>query len=122
MGECAVNRLSLAKEFKECQNMILALGDETRQQIIIALLEHEKVGLRVGEITKLTHLSRPAVSHHLKVLKDAKVISMKRKGTMNFYYISANDSEWAKLTGLMNRVYEIVQKAAAAGYPENCIL
>ncbi|MGR5875393.1 ArsR/SmtB family transcription factor [Bacillus pacificus] len=28
--------------------------------------------MRVGEITRKTHLSRPAVSHHIKVLKDAK--------------------------------------------------
>lgn len=117
MNECAMNRLFLAEKFRECQNMILALGDETRQHIIIALLESEKAGLRVGEITKLTHLSRPAVSHHLKILKDAKIISMRRVGTMNFYYMNANDTEWGKLTELVNKVYDITKKAIHNGYP-----
>lgn len=117
MDECAKDRLALAADFKACQNMILALGDETRQQIITALLESEHAGLRVGEITVRTHLSRPAVSHHLKILKDAKIIAMRRKGTMNFYYMEANDTEWKKLVRLVNRVYAIMQKANYAGYP-----
>ncbi len=116
MNECAKNRLALAASFKECQNIILALGDETRQQIIMTLLESELVGLRVGEITARTHLSRPAVSHHLKILKDARIITMRRQGTMNFYYMDASDTEWGKLKNLINQVYDIVQKANCSGY------
>ncbi len=117
MNECAENRYALAQKFKECQHMILALGDETRQNIVMVLLESEQVGLRVGEITKRTHLSRPAVSHHLRILKDAKIISMSRVGTMNFYYMSSDYSEWGKLKELIDQVYETVKKAAECGYP-----
>lgn len=119
MDECSKGRKALALEFKDCQKAILALGDETRQRIILVLLENEKVGMRVGEITKQTNLSRPAVSHHLQVLKDAKIIAMRRKGTMNFYYINADETEWEKLAGLMEHIYTIVRRASAENYPNN---
>lgn len=119
MEECERQRLTLANEFKECKNAFIALGDETRQHIFIALLEGECHGMRVGEITQRTHLSRPAVSHHLQILKNAKIINMHREGTMNFYYVDANETEWGKITALMNHVYHIVQKAIESDYPHN---
>jgi DNA-binding transcriptional ArsR family regulator len=64
-------------------------GDETRQSILLVLLETDcQTGLRVGEITEQTPLSRPAVPHHLKILRDAGVILMRKEGTKNFYYIN----------------------------------
>jgi len=71
-----------------CQKVLLAIGDETRQSILLVLMGTDcQTGLRVGEITEQTHLSRPAVSHHLKILRDAGVILMRKEGTKNFYYI-----------------------------------
>ena len=73
---CKIRTEHIAKEFKELQPAFVALGDETRQQIITALLLSDHNGIRVGEITSKTHLSRPAVSHHLKTLKDAGIVNM----------------------------------------------
>ena len=44
--ECIQNRTALAREFRELQPLFVALGDETRQRIFLALLEAEQVGLR----------------------------------------------------------------------------
>lgn len=110
MEKCYKQRLELANGFKECQKAFVALGDETRHQIIIALLESDTHGIRVGEITKKTYLSRPAVSHHLKILKDAGIINMYRKGTKNYYYVNANETVWKQLAGFMNNVYSLVQE------------
>ncbi|SNS91290.1 transcriptional regulator, ArsR family [Anaerovirgula multivorans] len=118
MDECTKQRLQMSKEFRDCQSAFIALGDETRQQIVIALLEGERKGMRVGELTKRTHLSRPAVSHHLQILKGAKIINMHRKGTMNFYYMDANETEWGKIAALINHIYAIVQKAAQTDYQQ----
>ncbi len=74
--------------FSKCSKGIAAVGDETRQAKIIALMESKAEGIRVGAITEKTHLSRPAVSHHMKVLLDAEIVSVKRVGTMNFYYLN----------------------------------
>lgn len=58
MDRCSEERKTLANEFLECRKVIIALGDETRQGIIMTLLTSDKVGLRVGEITEKTHLSQ----------------------------------------------------------------
>ena len=79
MEDCAQNRLAIAEGFRKCRQMILALGDETRQQVIMTLLESGRVGLRVGEITAKTHLSRPAVSHHLKAVSYTHLDVYKRQ-------------------------------------------
>jgi ArsR family transcriptional regulator, arsenate/arsenite/antimonite-responsive transcriptional repressor len=73
----------VAKTFTACEGLFHALGDPARQQIILALAEHER--LNVTEITDLMHLSRPAVSHHLKVLKDAGMVALTRESRENFY-------------------------------------
>lgn len=117
MDECKMERLQLSDEFKACQKAFVALGDETRQQIFVVLLEGDRIGMRVGEITKRTHLSRPAVSHHLQILKDAGLINMHREGTMNYYYVDANGSEWSRMKELVDHVCIIVQKATDSGYP-----
>lgn len=119
MNECSIARLNIAKDFEDCRKAIIAIGDETRQNIIITLLQNESLGMRVGEITEKTHLSRPAVSHHLQILRDAKIIAMRSKGTMNYYYMNANETEWNKLAKLINHVNEVIQKASATDYPNS---
>lgn len=109
MTECQEKRKHLAEEFKDCRKAFIAIGDETRQMIIIALLESEYNGIRVGEITAATHLSRPAVSHHLQVLKDAGIINMRREGTKNYYYMDANKSQWSRIASLINHINTVVQ-------------
>ncbi|MEK4997362.1 ArsR/SmtB family transcription factor [Paenibacillus sp. FSL H7-0918] len=103
--------IELATEFKNCQRALTAIGDDTRQSIIMALIEGESVceeGIRVGELTARTHLSRPAVSHHLKVLKDANLIGMSREGTMNYYYLDIEDSDIFKLKRLFDNITQFI--------------
>ena len=48
-------------------------------------------GLRVNDIAKRACLSRPAVSRHLKVLKDSKVVQIRKEGTKNYYYYDPDE-------------------------------
>ncbi|MFS0783211.1 metalloregulator ArsR/SmtB family transcription factor [Bacillus sp. 1P06AnD] len=96
----------LAQEFADCQEVLLAIGDQTRQSIIITLISAGCEGMRVGEITKKTHLSRPAVSHHIKILKDAKIVSLNRQGTMNYYYLDPTKSTIRLLNNLTEHIEE----------------
>ena len=107
--ECQQIIQEITFKFKECRKAISAMGDETRQLILIALLESDFNGIRVGEITKKTHLSRPAVSHHLKILKEAEIVNVRREGTKNFYYLDSKKSQWENLTELMNLIFEGIQ-------------
>ena len=74
----------LAKEFESCQKILLALGDENRQHLILEMIQMEQCnGVRVGTITEKTHLSRPAVSHHIQILKEAGILKVRKEGTKN---------------------------------------
>lgn len=70
--------VGLAKDLKACLPVFLAFGDENRQSILLTLLNNYG-GMRVGELTQHTNLSRPAVSHHLKILKEAGIVDMFKK-------------------------------------------
>lgn len=61
-----------------------ALGDPTRRAIFNRL----RGGARfVGEIAEGLDVSRPAVSQHLKVLKDARLVVDRAEGTRRFYEV-----------------------------------
>lgn len=91
----------LAKEFASCQKVLLALGDENRQHLILEMMQMGDCnGVRVGEIAERTHLSRPAVSHHICILKDAGIINVRREGTKNYYYFDVD-------TKAMNRLIQM---------------
>ncbi|UOQ86891.1 metalloregulator ArsR/SmtB family transcription factor [Gracilibacillus salinarum] len=100
----------LAAEFRECQHVLTAIGDPTRQSILLTLIAAGcKDGMRVGEITQKTHLSRPTVSHHLRILKEAKVVNVHRVGTKNFYYIDPQHNSLFLLKNMMNHIEEYIQ-------------
>jgi len=61
-----------------------ALADPTRREIFERLT---KKAMAVGEIADGLPVSRPAVSQHLKVLKDAGLVTMRTEGTRNVYQI-----------------------------------
>lgn len=78
--------------FQSCSKVLNAVGDETRQYLILQMMTMEECsGVRVGDITLRTKLSRPAVSHHLKILKEAGIIKVRKEGTKNYYYFDAED-------------------------------
>ena len=48
------------------------------------ILAHEE-RLSVGELARRTRLSRPAVSHHLRILKEAGLLHETREGVRRYY-------------------------------------
>src|SRR5205823_4056615 len=61
-----------------------ALTDPTRRTVLEQL---RSGGKPVGEIARGLPVSRPAVSQHLKVLKDAGLVADRSEGTRRIYYI-----------------------------------
>ena len=99
-----------AEQFKSCSVVLSAIGDETRQSIILTLIENAgKGGLRLGEIRMNTNLSRPAVSHHLKVLKDAGVINLRKDGTKNYYYLDGGSIRMGELIALFEKMKTVME-------------
>lgn len=65
--------------FKEISPVFEALKDENRQELIIQLVCYGPQSM--GNLTESSHLSRTAVSHHLKILERAGIITVEKKGT-----------------------------------------
>ena len=62
-----------------------ALGDRTRRAIVRRLAEGPQA---VGELAAALPVSRPAVSQHLKVLKDAGLVTEHAGGTRRIYRLN----------------------------------
>jgi DNA-binding transcriptional ArsR family regulator len=62
-----------------------ALGDPTRRAIVACLAERPHA---VGELADELPISRPAVSQHLKVLKEAGLVTDRAAGTRRVYRLS----------------------------------
>lgn len=79
---------ALIDEMKEFLPLMKALGEDTRQQILLVLIRHSGscgTGMRVGDIAAILNLSRPAVSHHIRILLKQDLLNMRREGTKNYY-------------------------------------
>lgn len=61
-----------------------ALADPTRRAIFEQLIEHPSA---VNELARELPVSRPAVSQHLRVLKDAGLVVDKRAGKQRIYQV-----------------------------------
>jgi len=106
--DCMEHIELIKTDFVKCRQILLAIGDENRQNIIASLMGTSCTGLRVGEITAMTHLSRPAVSHHMKILLDCGIVSRRKQGTMNFYALNTGD-ELQNLFALVKHLEKFIK-------------
>ena len=60
-------------------------GDTTRMKILFALLEEEE--MCVCAIAELLGMTQSAISHQLRILKDANLIGNRREGKTIFYFL-----------------------------------
>lgn len=70
-----------------------ALGDRTRRAVLRRLRAGE---LSVAEIARGMDVTRPAVSQHLQVLKEARLVTFRVEGTRRIYAVDTRGIEAAK--------------------------
>jgi DNA-binding transcriptional ArsR family regulator len=78
-----------------------ALGDSTRRAIFEQLSQGPRA---VGEIANELPVSRPAVSQHLRVLKEAGLVAERREGTRRIYRLDPDGL--AKVRDYFDRFWE----------------
>jgi ArsR family transcriptional regulator, arsenate/arsenite/antimonite-responsive transcriptional repressor len=76
--------------FRASAPIFNALGDAFRQDIVMLLAQQER--LNVNQIAEQMPLSRPAISHHLKVLLTVGLVQMERVSRENFYSLSVDQA------------------------------
>jgi DNA-binding transcriptional ArsR family regulator len=90
---------------------ITALADPTRRAIFERLADRPQA---VGELARQLPVSRPAVSQHLKVLKEARLVTDRRDGNRRIYQLDPNGLEElrAYLDRFWNRSLAAFKEAA----------
>lgn len=82
--ECQGKLTSAQASFNILSQILSLAGNEVRLKILY-LLEEEDGGLCVCDLADILEMSIPAVSQHLRKLKDANIIQPRRQGQTIFY-------------------------------------
>ena len=72
-------------ELYDLAELFKVFGDTTRIKIMFALFESE---LCVCAIAELLGMEQSAISHQLKILKNAKLVNFRRDGKTNIYFLA----------------------------------
>lgn len=80
--EQVLSQLPAEERLYDLAEVFRVFGDTTRIRILYVLFEHE---LCVCDIAKLLGMTQSAVSHQLRILKDAKLVRFRREGKTVFY-------------------------------------
>lgn len=83
-----------------------AIGDPTRLRLLSIVAAHEGGEACVCDLTDPVSLSQPTVSHHLKVLVDAGLLTRTKRGTWSFY---------ALVPGSLDALADVLRTPAAIG-------
>ncbi len=87
----------------ECIELLRALSDNTRQQIIAIFRTHKEVC--ASDIARQFTLSRPAISHHLNLMKRAGLLRSRKDGKEVYYSFNRD-----RVTGLIESILESLKK------------
>ena len=100
----------LAEKIKSSRKLLAALGDESCQHLILAMMSvGDCSGIRAVDLAGRTNLSRPAVSHHLQIMKDAGLLKTRKEGTKIFYYFDPDMKAMSTLIEALQMAVEITQ-------------
>lgn len=94
------------------ETALIALADPTRRALYERLRRRPHT---VGELAQLSRISQPGVSQHLKVLRDARLVSDRREGTRRYY--RADQAGLAELRSYVESLWDDVLAAYAADDP-----
>lgn len=103
------DRVLLHRLFKECGPLFIALGDEIRQKLLLDIIDAGSEGINVNSIAAGSKLSRPAISHHLKIMKDCGVLEADKQGTQIFYKVAVH-KRFAEVESLIKSTVELIDK------------
>ena len=81
--------------WQNVSRVFTALGDEHRQRILLTFEPGER--LNVGQIVEVSTLSRSAVSHHLRILRDAGVLDSEKIGKEVYFWLNKKQVKEALL-------------------------
>ena len=104
----------LKTQFDDCADIFVAIGDKMRQSLLFDIIDAGKEGIDVASLARKSTLSRPAVSHHLKVMKSVGILSPRKSGTQVFYSINLQSSGLEKIRVLVTETESLISDIKAS--------
>ncbi|RDI45875.1 ArsR/SmtB family transcription factor [Falsibacillus pallidus] len=86
-------------EIDKASQVLKLLGDKTRLSMMKLLQNNECC---VCELVEIYQMSQPAISQHLRKLKDIELVREKRKGQWIFYSLNSNSVYYEFVEDLLN--------------------
>lgn len=93
--------------------VVRAMADPLRLQIVSALAGAPGGRLAAGDVASLTELAAPTVSHHLRSLREAGVVTAERRGTWIFYSLAPG------MDRVASSLLDALARAASAPQPSD---
>ena len=87
----------MKEQFKSCQNMLTAIGDETRQYLLLQVLGDCR-GRRVVDIADRM------------ILKNAGVVKSRKEGSFIYYYIDLDSNCMQSMIDLFTKIQEVMNQ------------
>lgn len=78
-------RMPPEEELYDLAELFKVFGDSTRIRILFVLFEAE---VCVCDLAEALHMTQPAISHQLKILKNSKLVKSRREGKSVFYSLA----------------------------------
>lgn len=103
-GCCAPVRFVSSEDVTDQVKLMAAMSDATRLQIV-AMLAQQDEPLCVCDIQGNFQLGQPTISHHLKVLRDAKLVTWEKRGLWVYY--SLDHATLERATSYLNNLLSL---------------
>ncbi|HOI47572.1 MAG TPA: metalloregulator ArsR/SmtB family transcription factor [Bacilli bacterium] len=88
---------------EKLSHMFKLLGDPTKMKIVNSLIHND---LCVNDITKRLDMTPSAISHQLRILKDAQIVKSSKKGRVVTYSLSDDHVQTIVAIGLEHMSHE----------------
>jgi ArsR family transcriptional regulator len=96
---------ALLNELRQSTDILKALADPVRQDILMMFMVAKR--LNVSQIVEQSPMSRPNISHHLKILKQAGIVNSRKEATEVYYWLTSENSIVEQLKRIIHAVEEI---------------
>jgi ArsR family transcriptional regulator len=88
MLRCCPAAKLVRRDFEPAATLFKAIGDPYRLTILATLAESDHE-VCVCDFTQALPLNQPTVSHHLRILREAGLVTCERRGTWVYYQLAA---------------------------------
>lgn len=78
---------TVSSEEELCPDCFKVVGERSRYKLV-CMLGKTKVGMTVGELTKLMNLKQPTITHHLQTLQSVQAVECEQRGRERIYKLN----------------------------------